>query len=92
MIPATPVNCNQYTPGIIDMQKQENALIHEANRTNKHGTLMMIITKYRHINKLLGFQIQDQQDCYILNGESRKTDKQWAHYHPNGWPGRHGGW
>ena len=92
LLPAQVIDCQQYTPGIVYMQKQEKVLIREANHTSKNGNLMVIITKYRHINRQLGFQIQDQQDCYILNKENTKTDKQWAHYHPNGYPGRKGGW
>ena len=90
--PAPMVNCAQYTPGIIAMQRQEKILVREANHTNKHGDLMVITSKYRHINKQLGFQIQDQQGCYLLNKLNTKTDKQWAHYHPNGYPGRKGRW
>lgn len=92
LLPAPVVDCQQYTPGIVYMQKQEKALIREANHTSKNGNLMVIISKYRHINSKLGGAIQDQQDCYILNKEGAKTDKHWAQYHFNGWPGSKGGW
>ena len=85
MFPISVIDCSQYTPGIVAIQKQEKALVHEANHTVKRGVLMVIITKYRHINSKLGGAIQDQQDCYIVNKEDRKTDKYWKTYRFNGY-------
>jgi hypothetical protein len=91
MFPAH-ADCYQYEAKIAHLQQQEKVIVQKANRTNRRGDLMALAEKYRYINHKLGFTIQSQQDCYIMNGNSHKTDSHWAQYNPNGYPGIQGGW
>jgi hypothetical protein len=79
------INCQQYNAPIAVMRKQEKALVHEANHTAMRGDLMVITTRYRHLNSKLGAEIQDQQYCYIVDKEDAKTDKYWKSFHSNGY-------
>ncbi len=81
------INCQQYNAPIAIMQKQEKVLVHEANDTTKRGTLMVITTRYRHINSNLRGEIQDQRDCYLINKWDAKTDRAWKKFHFMGYGG-----
>ena len=70
-------NCEHYKAPIAEIRHIEKSLVAKANHTNKHGTLMVINTKYRHFYSELQGLVQDQKYCYIAKKEAVAENKSW---------------